>query len=98
MSPFQWHIDQIDSPDAMTESMHIAASSGLSARVENVVICNRHVDIMFGASMEDMHKVSRLAAECEGGSMPILMEDGVFNLTVGNEASSEGSDEDEDEQ
>jgi hypothetical protein len=26
------------------------------------------------------------------------MEDGVFNLTLGNEASSEGSDEDEDEQ
>ena len=97
VSPLQWHIDQIDSPDAMKEPINLAPSSGLPARVENVVICNRHVDIMFGASIEDMHKVSKLAAECEGGSIPILMEDGVFNLTVGNEASSEGSDEDEDD-
>ena len=81
----------------MKEPINLAPSSGLPARVENVVICNRHVDIMFGASIEDMHKVSKLAAECEGGSIPILMEDGVFNLTVGNEASSEGSDEDEDD-
>lgn len=95
VSPFQWHIKEIDSPDALKESMHIAASSGPPAGIEKVVICNRHVDIMFGASMEDMHNVSRLAAECEGGSIPILMEDGVFKLTVGNEASSEGSDEDE---
>ncbi len=97
--PFQWNVVKIDSPDTINEttSLAIAAKdSGSPAGVENAVICNRHVRVNFGASIEDFHKASMLAAE-GGGSISVDMEEGVFNLKVGDEVSSE-SDEEEDEE
>jgi hypothetical protein len=95
--PFQWNVAKIDSPDAINETTLLARAakeSGGPAGVENAVIGNRHVEIMFGASMDDFHKASRLAAE-GGGSIPIEMEDGVFSLKVGDEVSSESDEEEE---
>ncbi len=96
--PFQWNVVKIDSPDTISKTTSLARAakeSGGPAGVENAVVCNRHVRVIFGASMEDFHKASKLAAE-GGGSIPIEMEDGVFNLKVGEKVSSE-SDEEEDE-
>ncbi|KAL7526798.1 hypothetical protein ACHAXR_001660 [Thalassiosira sp. AJA248-18] len=94
--PFQWNVNDITAPDKVTktESLAIASKeSGGPAGVEEAVICNRHVDITFGASMEDFHNASTLAAI--EGSMPIKMEEGVFTLKVGKEVLS---DEDEEEE
>mmetsp|Transcript_7759 Transcript_7759/g.17518 ORF Transcript_7759/g.17518 Transcript_7759/m.17518 type:complete len:431 (-) Transcript_7759:52-1344(-) len=94
--PFQWNVDDIDAPDKTDKTASLARASnenGGPAGVEDTVICNRHVDISFGASIEDFHRVSKLAAE--DGSMPIEMEDGVFTLKVGKEASSDEEDEED---
>ncbi len=94
--PFDWNVKKIDSPDATNETT-ILARAAKESGVENSVICNRHVDIVFGASMEDFRKASILAAE-GGGSIPIDMEDGVFSLRVGDEVSSESEEEDDEEE
>ena len=93
--PFEWNIKNINEPELnKTATLEVASGKSGPAGVEDVVICNRHVDIMFGASMEDFHKVSRLAAE-GGRSLAIDMKDGVFTLNVGKEASSDEEEEEE---
>lgn len=97
--PFQWNVKKINSLDAINEMTILtraAKESGGPAGVENAIICKRHVDIIFGASIEDFHRASTLAAE-GGGSIPIEMEDGVLSLRVGNEVSSESGEEDDEE-
>ncbi len=98
--PFEWNVTDIDSPDDINETTTLARASeetgGRPAGVEDAVICNRHVDVVFGASMDDFHRASMLAAE-GGGSMSIDMEDGVFSLRVGDEVSSQSEDEDDEE-
>ena len=95
--PFQWNVNDIAVTDKLNKTASLGRASkesGGPAGADDCVICNRHVDISFGASMDAFHNASKLAAE--EGSMPIEMEDGVFTLKVGKEASSE-SDEDEEE-
>jgi len=95
--PFQWDVNDIDEPDALNETASVAIASKESvgpAGAEDAVICNRHVDMLFGASMEDFHRVSKLAAEGQG-SMPIEMDDGVFTLKVGKEVSSDEEDDED---
>jgi len=98
-SPFQWIVKDIAVTDEMKKVLSLTRASNGSwgpAGTDDtvIVICNRHVDISFGASMDDFHNASRLAMEA--GSIPIEMEDGVFHLTVGKEVSSdEEGDEDD---
>jgi len=92
--PLQWSVKDITVSDNLDKTASLTGTSKDSedaAGIDEAVICNRHVDIAFGASMDDFHKASRLAAE--EGSMAIKMEDGVFTLKVGKEVSS---DEEED--
>jgi len=94
--PFEWNLKDADAPDKLSKKASISVppkESGSPAGVEEVIICNRHVDILFGASMESYHNASKMAAE--EGSMPIEMEDGVFTLKVGKEASSDEEEEDD---
>lgn len=91
VQPFQWNVKKIGSPDILNTTISIALASKESRRpagVEHAVICNRNVDILFGASMADFHNASGLAAE-EKGSIAIDLGDGVISLQVGKEVSSD---------
>lgn len=92
--PFRWDVNDITCADELSKTISLARASegsGGPAGVEDCVICNRHVDISFGASKDDFHNASKLAAE--EGCMPIEMEDGVFTLVVGKEVSSDEEDD-----
>lgn len=99
--PFQWNLEKIDSSDILNKNVSLVIASEESdgpAGNEHAVICNRNVDIQFGASMNDFHNASRLAAE-DNGSIAIDLEDGVITLAVGKEVSSDDDgDEDEDDE
>ena len=89
---FRWKVSDIAVPDNLTKTATLRVSKGgVPAGIEECILCNRHVDMTYGASMEEYHYVSKLAAE--EGSMPIHLGDGVCTLSVGKEVSS---DEDED--
>ncbi len=94
VQPFQWNAKKIDSPDVLNKTTSLAVASkesGHTAGEEHAVICNRNVDILFGASMTDFHNASRLAAE-GNGSIAIDLQDGVITLVVGKELSSDDED------
>lgn len=94
--PFRWDVNDITLTDRLSKRTSLARASegsGGPAGVADCIICNRHVDILFGASRDDFHNASKLAAE--EGSMPIEMEDGVFTLAVGNEVSSDEEEEED---
>jgi len=94
--PFQWNVNDITEADELNNTASLTIASKESedpAGVDDCVICNRHVDISFGASMASFHNASHLAAE--EGSMPIKMEDGVLTLKVGEEVSSDDEDEED---
>lgn len=94
--PFEWKVTDIAQTDSFKNTASLARAAeeaGGPAGVEDCVICNRHVDITFGASMEAFHNVSRLAAE--EGSMPFVMEDGVVTLKVGDPVSSDEEEEED---
>ena len=91
---FQWNIKDVTSEDKLTRTVSLTKSSEAGG-TEDIVLCNRHVDMVFHSSMGDLHAASKLAAK--EGSMPIVLEDGALTLTVGREASDEeddGSEED----
>mmetsp|Transcript_25966 Transcript_25966/g.47066 ORF Transcript_25966/g.47066 Transcript_25966/m.47066 type:complete len:425 (-) Transcript_25966:56-1330(-) len=93
--PLQWNVKDITASDSLDKTASLTRTpkeSEDAAGIDEAVICNKHVDITFGASMDDFHKASRLAAE--EGSMAIKMEDGVFTLKVGKEVSSDEEEED----
>lgn len=96
---FQWNIKDVESEeDKLTNAVCLKLSSGQEdvAGSEDIVLCNRHVNMAFNSSLSDLHNASRLAAK--EGSMPIELEEGVLTLTVGREASDDeddgGSEED----
>ena len=96
VQPFQWNVEKIDSPDILNTTVSLVVASeesGGPAGDEHAVICNRNVDIVFGASMTDFHNASTLAAE-GNGSIAIDLEDGVIALVVGKEVSSDEDDDD----
>jgi hypothetical protein len=91
---FQWNIKDIASEDKLTNAASLTKSSD-AAGTEDIVLCNRHVDMAFNSSLRDLHNASKLAAK--EGSMPIVLEEGVLTLTVGREATDDeddGSEED----
>ena len=89
---FQWNIQDIATEDKLTNATTLTKSSD-AAGVEDIVLCNRHVDMTFNSSLAELHEASKLAAQ--EGSMPMTLEKGVLMLTVGREASDDdGSDED----
>lgn len=91
---FIWNITDIASEDKLTNTVSLTKSSE-AAGTEDIVLCNRHVEMAFHSSLQDLHDASKLAAK--EGSMPIVLEEGVLTLTVGREASDDegdGSDED----
>ena len=92
VQPFQWNVKKIDSPDMLNKTTSLAVASKDSERTEHAIICNRNVDILFGATMADFHNASRLAAE-DNGSIAIDLEDGVITLVVGKVLSSDDGDE-----
>ena len=97
VQPFQWNVEKMDSPDILNRSVSLVVASkesGGPAGDEHTVICNRNVDIVFGASMADFHNASTLAAE-GNGSIAIDLQDGVIALVVGKEVSSDEDDDDE---
>lgn len=92
--PFKWNVKDINAPDKLSNIVSLSKVVSESNKVPaESVICNRHVDIFFGATMEDFHNASKLAANAEGGSLPIDMEDGVLTLKVGKELSSDDEQE-----
>lgn len=92
--PFKWNVKDINAPDKLSNVVSLSKVVSESNKVPaESVICNRHVDIFFGATMEDFHNASKLAANAEGGSLPIDMEDGVLTLKVGKELSSDDEQE-----
>ena len=92
---FQWNMkDTISSEDKLTNTVSLSKSTE-AAGIEDIVLCNRHVDMAFNSSLGDLHDASKLAAK--EGSMPLVLEEGVLTLTVGREASDDEDDESEDE-
>ena len=94
--PFHWNVNDIARTDALSAAASLArasAGAGGPAGAEEVVLCNRRVDLAFGASMDAFHHVSRLAAE--EGSLPLEMEEGVLTLTVGDAVSSDEEEEED---
>lgn len=97
--PFQCHIKDVTDPDDLGEVLELTKAStesdGPAGVEEDLVICNRHIAISFGATMKDFHDASNLAAK--KGSAEINMGEGVLSVEVGDEASDEEGDEGEDE-
>ena len=90
---FQWNMkDIISSEDKLTNTVSLKKSTE-AAGIEDIVLCNRHVDMAFNSSLGDFHDASKLAAK--EGSMPLVLEEGVLTLTVGREASDDEDDESE---
>ena len=86
--PFDWNIADVAKPDVLTNTTKIVPAPLISdgpAGDEDVVLCNRHINMSFGATMEDFHAASKLAAE--EGSMQIEMGKRVLSLHVGEECS-----------
>ena len=92
---FQWNTKDIgSSEDKLTNKVSLTKSSD-AAGIEDIVLCNRHVDMAFNSSISDLHDASKLAAK--EGSMPLILEEGVLTLTVGREASDDEDDESEED-
>ena len=92
---FQWNMEDIASEDKLTNTASLKKASA-AAGIEDIVLCNRHVDMAFHSSMDDLHDASKLAAK--EGSMPLVLEEGVLTLTVGREASDDEEDDGSEEE
>ncbi|KAL7538649.1 hypothetical protein ACHAWF_006161 [Thalassiosira exigua] len=90
-SSLEWNVKDITAPDKLCKPVSLSKAqrdtSQGPAGAEESIICHRHVDLLFGASMDDFHAVSTTAAR--EGSLPIDLEDGVMCLKVGREATSD---------
>jgi len=87
---FDWKINDICSPDDLEQAIDIKKNKMPSgAHTEEAVICNRHVDVIFGASMENLQTASTRAAEAKSKSARLALEDGVIALMAGEEVSSD---------
>lgn len=97
--PFQCNIKDVTAPDDLGEALKLTKASeksdGPAGVEEDLVICNRHITMSFGATMKDFHDASKFATE--KGSAEIDMGEGVLSLEVGNDEASDddGSDEEE---
>eukprot|EP00986_Skeletonema_menzelii_P003184 scaffold947_cov155-Skeletonema_menzelii.AAC.8 len=92
---FQWNMKDIfSSQDKLTNTVSLSKSTE-AAGIEDIVLCNRHVDMAFNSSLGDLHDASKLAAK--EGSMPLVFEEGVLTLTVGREASDDEDEESEED-
>lgn len=92
---FQWNMEDIASEDKLTNTVTLTKASA-AAGIEDIVLCNRHVDMAFHSSMGDLHDASELAAK--EGSMPLVLEEGVLTLNVGREASDDEEDDGSEEE
>ena len=86
---FDWTIKDICSPDDLEKAVEIKKNETSGVHTEESVICNRHVDVIFGTSMESLQIASNEAAEAKSKSAMLNMEDGVVALMVGEEVSSD---------
>eukprot|EP00804_Cyclotella_cryptica_P027290 CCRYP_014391-RA/>CCRYP_014391-RA protein AED:0.04 eAED:0.04 QI:171/1/1/1/1/1/2/56/452 len=96
--PFKWNLKDVSVPDDLGEAVTLTAapteSDGPAGVEEDLVICNRQITMIFGATMESFHDVSNFAAM--KGSAEITMGNGVLTLGVGNEVNSDDEDSGED--
>ncbi|KAL3770692.1 hypothetical protein ACHAWO_010357 [Cyclotella atomus] len=96
--PFQCNIKDVTNPNDLGEALKLtkasAKSDGPAGVEEDLVICNRHITMTFGATMKDFHDASNLAAK--KGSIEINMGEGVLSMEVGNEASDDDDEDDDD--
>lgn len=96
---FQCLIKDIAAPDELGGGLKLksaaAKSDGPAGVEEDLVICNRHITMRFGATMKDFHDASSIAAVT--GSAEITMGEGVISLEVGNEATSDEEDDEEED-
>ena len=97
--PFEWNIKDVTSGDKLGDDLKLTKatpeSDGPAGIEEDLIICNRHVDMKFGATMDDFHAASKLAHRKISGSAVLLMTEGVLSLQVGKEATSDDEEEDD---
>lgn len=88
---FQWNIEDMTSEDKLSNTVSLTKSSDPKdnnpAGIEDILLCNRHVNMAFNSSMNDLYRASELAAK--EGSMLIQFKEGALTLTVGREASDD---------
>ncbi|KAL7488391.1 hypothetical protein ACHAW6_013975 [Cyclotella cf. meneghiniana] len=97
-TPFQWNLKDVSVPDELGEVVTLTAAStesdGPAGVEEDLVICNRQITVMFGATMKSFHDASKFAAI--KGSAEITMGHGVLTLGIGSEVNSDDEDNEED--
>lgn len=95
--PFEWNIKDVTSGDKLGDDLKLTKatpeSDGPAGIEEDLIICNKHVDMNFGATMYDLHNASKLAAV--QGSGGLLLGEGVLSLQVGKVATSDEEEEDD---
>lgn len=95
--PFHWNLKDVASPDELGEKLTLAKateeSDGPAGVEEDLVICNRQITMIFGATMKNFHDASNYAAA--KGSAEIVMGEGVLTIGIGNEVASDDEEEEE---
>lgn len=95
MSAVQWNMLSVDQPKKLLEKCLIATTTkSEGARSQQVVICNREVDIHLYASKNDCGIISRQAFQANGRSISISFGKDTLNLDVGAEVIDSDDEED----
>lgn len=83
-SDVQFSLENVDKPNSLQkEEVYIAKEEKDWAGTEEVVICNREVDVNFCSTMEALHGVSYKANSAEGKSVEIRFDVNALQLKVG---------------
>lgn len=98
---FHWSLDDVTKISNHDDKITIqkATNENEYAGEENVILCNREVDVKFCASMQNFHLASLKALETNDKSIQLVLNPGVIDLVVGAEVhESDGEDSKNDEQ
>jgi len=80
------------------DKIKLAADESQWAGTEEVILCNREVDVLFCSTMKDLHGVTKKAQEEKGKSLEIRFDKNSLQLKVGAVAvDSEDENDEEDE-
>jgi len=91
---FQWSLQDVNKmEDIGTATIEKAKNESDYAGEENVVICNREVDVKYNASMQDLHEVSKTAFKTKDKSIHLTLKPNVIELTVGEEVPDSDDEE-----
>lgn len=82
---FQWSLQSVNKTETNDEvTLEPAQNEEDYAGEENVVICNREVDVKFNASMQDLHAVSKTAFDTKDKSICLTFKSNAIELKVGD--------------